>query len=169
MTGVTMKKVLIAYWSKTGSTQETAELIGNILIQNKFDVVVAPISSCTDIANFDICIIGAPINGMQWVPDATAFVDRNANILSTKKTVLFCLSYIYQTGSSIWHNAIAKTLQPFAEKTNAIETAVFGGRVAEPVPLPMRYIFGIKKESPIDLMNTEEITQWTQDLIPRLF
>lgn len=163
-----MKKVLIAYWSKTGSTQETAELIGNVLTQNNFEVVVAPIFSNPDVSSFDICIIGAPINGMQWVPEAVNFVDSNAALLSTKITVLFCLSYIYHTGATIWHKTIAKTLQPFAEKTNAIETAIFGGRVAQPMPLPMRFIFGIKKESPIDLVNIDDISQWTQELIPRL-
>lgn len=163
-----MKKVLIAYWTKTGSTKETADTIGNILRVNNFDVVVSPISSCTDMTSFDICIIGAPINGMKWVQEASDFIETHATVLSNKTTVLFCLSYIYLTGSSLWQNVIAKTLKPFAEKSRAIETAIFGGRVEEPLPFPMRIMFGIKKDSPLNLVSVDKISQWVQELIPRL-
>lgn len=163
-----MKSVLIAYYTKTGSTKKTAELIEKTLKEAGLNAEAKAVSDDLSPADYDACIIGGPVNGMQWVPQAAQFASKWAEILKTKKTVLFCLSYIYLTGGSFWKNSIAKILKPFADSTDAMETAVFGGRVEGPLPAPMRFIFGIKRDSPLDLVNHEGIAAWAKELAPRL-
>lgn len=159
-----MKPVLFCYMSRHGSTREAAEIMHAFPIKKGFAADILPLAEVTSLAGYDTVIIGAPINGMKWVPEATAFVDAHAVELKGKRTAIFCLSYIYFTGGNFWKKAIEKALDPAAKKIGAERTGIFGGRIDTSLPAPMRAIFGIPKDAPLSLFDPEPIEKWISAL-----
>lgn len=160
-----MKKILITYYSKWGSTREAAEIIGNTLEKSTFEVEILPLAEVRTVQEFDMVIIGAPINGMQWFHSATAFVLAHRDELRQKKTALFCMSYIYFTGSGFWKKAIEKAFAPVLKVITPIKTGIFGGKIDASLPPPMRFIFGIPADAPLSIFNREDIQKWASDLL----
>jgi len=70
-------KILVAYISKTCTTEEIAKRIGEILSAkgsgNKYDVEVAPIDAVGSVQGYDRLILGSPINGMKVLPQFKEF------------------------------------------------------------------------------------------------
>lgn len=84
-------KLLITYATKSGSTAEVAQFIGQELRGQGAQVDVAPISTVGDIGAYQAVIIGAPMI-MGWHPDAVRFIERNQNALSRIPVSYFLLA-----------------------------------------------------------------------------
>lgn len=147
-----MKTILIAYVSITGSTKAAAEEIARVLQEKGLQAESKKIAEITEssLARYDGICIGAPINGMMWHSEATAFLERNKTVLAEKKTVLFCLSYMHGKGRNLWSRAIEKSMQTSANSIGALSTEIFPGKIDSPLPSPMRFVFGIPKNCPND-------------------
>lgn len=90
-------KILVAYCTKTGSTEEVAKKIGEILADSSQIIDVMPISQIVDLSSYDVLILGAPINGMKVVPEFRNFIETKISGCR-KETHLFILSYVYPLG-----------------------------------------------------------------------
>ena len=76
-----MARVLVAYASKMGSTQEIAEAIGHELERCGIQVVVAPCADDVNPDGFDGVIIGSAIYTRRWVKAARRFLKHHAHRL----------------------------------------------------------------------------------------
>ena len=65
-----MSKILVAYVSKTGTTKEVAEEIGRILEEKGLEADVMEIPRVQGFEGYSGAVIGSPINGMRWLPEA---------------------------------------------------------------------------------------------------
>jgi len=81
--------ILIAYASKYGATQEVAERIAKRLQKTGTQVEVKPVSQIGDVGKAEAVIVGSGLYQGGWIPEATAFVRKNANALSKIPTWLF--------------------------------------------------------------------------------
>ncbi len=147
-----MKSILVTYVSLTGSTKAAAEEFVRVLLEKGFQAEIKKIADVTDssLTAYDGICVGAPINGMMWHSEASAFLERNKAVLSEKKTALFCLTYMYGKGRKLWDRAIEKSMRTRAESIGALRTEIFPGKVESPLPTLMRIIFGIPKDCPND-------------------
>lgn len=155
-----MRKVLITYVTKTGTTAQSAAAIGSLLQENGFETVVTPLEEACPMALYDSVIIGGPVNGMAWHPQASAFVAEHAAELAGKDISFFCMSYIYFTGKNFWRKAIAGV---FTKPSGAVKprmTGIFGGKVGERMPAFARLIFGIAKDAPADCTDFDAVREW---------
>jgi menaquinone-dependent protoporphyrinogen oxidase len=84
-----MKKLLIAYVSHSGSTQETAKFIGNELIAQGFMVDIRSISEITDLTPFDTVVAGGLLYRFGWHPEIVQFLEKNLPELQKKRVALF--------------------------------------------------------------------------------
>jgi len=84
-----MTRVLIAYASKMGSTQEIAEKIGNRLSDAGFDVVVRSCADAPPVGEFSAVIIGSALYVRRWLKEATRYLAREAPNLAGRPTYLF--------------------------------------------------------------------------------
>ncbi|MBP1640794.1 MAG: Flavodoxin-like protein [Bacteroidetes bacterium] len=82
-------KILIAYASKHGATEEIAERIGLILSQHSLLVDVLPINEVTSLASYQVIIVGSAVYFGQWRRHAARFLRKNRNELIKKKVWLF--------------------------------------------------------------------------------
>lgn len=164
----TGKRVLVTYKTQTGSTRDAAEVIAAVLAAQGFETTISATTEAGQLDRYDTVIVGAPINGMQWLPEAVEYIRKHATELAHKKTAFYCMSYIHQTGSSFWRKVIEGVFKPAKAIVNPVDTAIFGGRIGEPLPAPMRFIFGIPKNAPIDLWEKDAIADWAQKLAATL-
>jgi menaquinone-dependent protoporphyrinogen oxidase len=82
-------KILVAYSSKYGATQEIAEKIGQILKQAGSQVEVLQVKEAKDIKHYDAFVLGTAAYMFQWRWDFTSFLKKNQDILSQKPSWIF--------------------------------------------------------------------------------
>ena len=152
-----MSKILITYYTKTNTTKEICEYIGNKLGENGDGITIKPISEANDIISYDKVIIGAPINAMMWVKEAKGFVLNNADILKTKKVGLFFNAYLIDNCYGFWNSRIKNSLKLLKKCVAPIVIGKFGGRVDKPFKGFPKLLFGSKSNSPLDRRNWDEI------------
>lgn len=157
--------VLITYKSHTGTTKEAAEIIQDVFISKALDVELLEISEVKSVDKYDLIIIGAPINGMQWLPEASNFVSKHEITLNKKKVACFALSYIINDGRKFWKNRLRNNFKNICQLVDPIDTMIFGGKVNQRMPALARFIFGLSKEAPVDYRDNKRIKNWANGLI----
>lgn len=160
-----MNKVLIAYVTKTNSTKDAALEISAVLEENGFETDVIPFTDVVKIGDYDAVIIGAPINGMNWHPDASAFVAKYQTELNRVPTAYYFMSYILFLGCNFWKKAIDKSLDKVSLIVKPVKVGKFGGRLGKEFPAFARILFGVKKGSPIDLTDNMAVRKWAEEWV----
>jgi len=82
-------RVLIAYASRYGSTEEIADRIAAILLRHGFQVTTKPVEQVRDPATYDAFVIGSATYYFHWLRRVTAFVRRNRTLLARRPVWLF--------------------------------------------------------------------------------
>lgn len=161
-----MEKLLIAYHSKTGSTKEVSEKIALALTESNFNVVVLPMTEVGSLEGYDAVIIGAPINGFRWVPEADQFIGRFKEELMKKPVFTFCLSYLSHYPRPFFRNMIRNNYEKSNAGLSPKKTAVFGGISMNGAGFPtlVRWVFGVPSTIPADTREWPQIVKWANDL-----
>lgn len=81
--------VLVEVASRHGSTQEMAYAIAGELRANGCEASVYTVNPDIDLNPYDAVILGSAIYMGKWLPEAQAFVNRNASRLQSKPVWLF--------------------------------------------------------------------------------
>jgi len=156
-------KCLIGYVSKTGTTEEIAQRIGEILRGRGIEVDVAAIGSAPDIRGYDRIILGSPVNGMKVLPEFSAFL--NGTIAGKGIPAdIFIVSYMYEKGREVWKRAILKDKARLQAMVNPLSMEIFGGRLQGKLPGFARFIFGISDDQPLDMRDWNRIEAWARSL-----
>ena len=71
-------KVLVAFGSKHGATEEIAEKIGETLERAGFPVDVVPVANVRDISGYAAVVLGSAAYIGQWRKDAAKFLKQEA-------------------------------------------------------------------------------------------
>ena len=159
-----MKKVLIAYTSKTGTTKGYSEVLAQGLKDQGYEVEVKTLSACGNLDAYDAVLIGAPINAMHLVPEAVSFLTTNQSVLAGKKAAVFSVSYMYGKARGFWNKAIEKSTAQAAATASALDWKVFPGRIDKPMPGFARFIFGFPADLAIDRRDPESARAWANGL-----
>lgn len=163
-----MSKLCIAYVTKTNTTKEIAEEIGKVVQEKNWDVKVLPVSAIVSLEEFDAILIGSPINGMQWLPEANEFVEKYQEELSKLPTSYFLVSYLINSGAKMWKKTINKSLDKASALVKPMMIGKFDGRVEDEFPGFVRLLFGIKKGTPLDLRDWDQIRAWAKEYLEEL-
>jgi menaquinone-dependent protoporphyrinogen oxidase len=159
-----MKKVLVAYGTKTGSTKEVAEKIGKVFASSGIQADVLPLSQTKNLSGYSGFVIGAPVNGMRWFPEALAFISDNQAALKAKPSAFFLLSVVMSGGRPSLRKRIVDCFSPASALVSPVSVATFGGRMDADPPLILRLVFGLKKDCPRDGRNWEAIESWAKEV-----
>jgi len=165
-------KILVAYCSKTGTAEGIARIVAEELGTAGSPADLRPLREVGDLSGYDTVVLGGPINGMRPVPELAAFAAARCGDLQGKKTALFVVSYMYGRGRRMWSRAIGKSVQSLDAQLQPVpaepaggkerpEPAVFGGRIAAPMPGPARFIFGLPRDLPADLTDPDAVRAWS--------
>jgi menaquinone-dependent protoporphyrinogen oxidase len=84
-----MRRALVVYASRHGSTAEIAERIGDVLRRHDIDVEVADVRNEPDPAGFDACIVGSGVYIGSWLKEGTEYLQHHASTLASRPVWLF--------------------------------------------------------------------------------
>jgi len=157
-----MKRIAIVYTSKTGTTKEAVEIIKRTLEKRDFQVDVMNFDNATGLSVYTGVIVGAPINGFKWIPEATSFVEKNSSFLKTVPTALFAMNYIGEMGRPSIKKSLLKSFAALKALINPLDVTLFGGKIDKELPGAVRILFGVRKGAPLNLLNPQAIEAWTE-------
>jgi flavodoxin len=85
-------RTCVLYFSRTGNTKFMAEAIANAIKAPAFDLAT---SDPTLVEDYDMIILGTPVEGARPAPETTAFIDRLPTT-DAKKVILFCTFKLFK-------------------------------------------------------------------------
>ncbi|MBN2874803.1 MAG: hypothetical protein JXM71_06890 [Spirochaetales bacterium] len=159
-----MSTILVAFWTKTGTTQEYAAVLAQALRDGGHTVDVKPFDQAASPDGYDAIVLGAPINGMRPVPALTAYIAANAAALSQRPTALFAVSYMYGKSGKGWTSAMAKGVASAAATMGAKLHTIVPGKIDAPMPGLMRVMFGVPKDLPLDRRDPAAMQTWATEV-----
>ena len=162
------EKILIAYESATGTTKEIASIMTDKFEASGRMVTMLPINQIRDVDGFDLIVIGAPINGMQYVPAGKSFIKDHEDTLADSQVHVFYTSYLIKAGRTFWKKKIHRGMEKLTEPIKPTGVVGFGGRVDQPFPKVARWIFGVAPNTPADVTDFDEVRSFVDDLIGSL-
>ena len=116
-------KILIGYFTKTGTTAKCAAMLGKQF--HNHEVLVASLASeAVDLTEFDVVLLGASVRFGRLDKRFRAFLKANAARLAEKKTGYFmCCGAVEQSGDVFAHDI------PRALLDAAVVKSAFGGEL----------------------------------------
>jgi menaquinone-dependent protoporphyrinogen oxidase len=93
--------VLVVYASAHGSTKGVAERIAARLAERGARVEVRPVDEVDDIGAYDSVILGSAVYSQSWIPNASEFLRRNADVLADRRVWLFSVGSFGDTHRGI--------------------------------------------------------------------
>ena len=82
-------RVLVAYASRYGSTQEIAERIAAVLREHHLEATVQPAEDADNPLSYGSVVVGSASYFFHWMKSATNFVRQNQDVLAGKPLWLF--------------------------------------------------------------------------------
>jgi menaquinone-dependent protoporphyrinogen oxidase len=97
-----MTKILIAYTTNAGSTEDVAQAVAEEVAKTGCPVDVRRLEEVSDLEAYAMVIVGAPMI-LGWHRSAVKFVKRHQAALSRKKVAYFCTAMrLTQTGEEAY-------------------------------------------------------------------
>ncbi|MFN7035365.1 MAG: flavodoxin domain-containing protein [Bellilinea sp.] len=84
-----VKKILVTYSTRAGSTTEIAAAIGQTLSQRGYSVDILPVKKQPNPTGYDAVILGSPIRMGSWLPEVVGFVKENRALLEQLPVATF--------------------------------------------------------------------------------
>jgi len=169
------RKILVAYATRYGSTQEVAEAVATIFREEGLDVESKPAQKVASLAEHRAMVLGAPLYFGAWPKEALNLLARNQEALQGLPVAVFALGPLHdnekerQEGRAQLEKTLAgfPWLQPLASE-------VFCGRY-DPAKLRIAHrLIARLPASPLhevpatDGRNWAEIRSWAKELAVRL-
>ena len=153
-----MSKVLVAYASKHGATEEIAEAIADELRGAGHTVDCVPAGSVGELGSYDAAVLGSAVYMARWRPAARRLLGRAARELAGRPLWLFSSGPCGQAEPSY---ASPPGVERRARRLGAREHVVFGGRVPlEPSNFVERSIARKSAPEHRDLRDWAVISDW---------
>lgn len=123
-------KALVIYGTRWGGTIDVAEKIGDALKDEGYFVEVFDAKqSPQNIDSYDLVIIGSGIRADKWTKESLIFMEKNMEVLKTKRTALFVSCQMADGGKESQDKAKKLYLEKTAElyKLKPVAFGFFGG------------------------------------------
>ncbi|MBN2004654.1 MAG: flavodoxin domain-containing protein [Anaerolineae bacterium] len=158
-------RILVAYASFAGSTQEVAVEIGKTLGERGFAVDVIPVVEKPRVDDYQFVLIGSAVHGSRWLPEAIEFVESNQTALARAPVAFFsvCLAGLAKDEAALAsaRDTVFGPLRPFVKP---VAETLFAGKidsrgVALGLPRWLARFFPT-----LDFRNWDKIRSWAQTL-----
>lgn len=124
-----MKRILVTYATRAGSTVDVADAIGAVLGRRGLEVDIQPVTARPTVEKYEAVILGSAIRMANWLPEMVEFVKTNQSALQSRPVALFTV-HILNTGtdetSRMARLAYLNTVRPLL---NPVDEVFFTGRI----------------------------------------
>ena len=159
--------VLVAFATRSGSTQEVAEAVAAALRDSGSRVDCQPLRGTKTVEGYDMVVVGAPLYMFKWHKDAFAFFSKHRQALEKLPVAVFALGPFHDEEKE-WQAVRAQFDKELAKVPWFAPAAheVFGGKF-DPATLrfPMNLVPGLKKMPTSDVRNWDSIRTWAGALV----
>lgn len=155
-------KVLVAYASKYGSTQEVAEKIAATLRENDLLVDLKPIREVKPLEEYTAIVLGAPLYMLHWHKEARGFLSKHREDLTKRQVAVFALGPLHDEEKE-WKEIRAQLDKELAKFPwlAPIAIEIFGGKFdPEKLRFPDNIIASLPA-SPLHKMPASDVRNWT--------
>ena len=169
--GVMDKKVLVAYGSKHGATQEIGERIGKKLEENNFSVDVMPVNKVGNLSDYGAVLVGSGVYIGQWVKEAVKFVQGNEDALQHMPVWIFSSGPTGEGDASelVQGWKIPRSIQESVDQIQPKGIVVFHGAIDdEKLSWLERWMIGRVGSTKGDYRDWDHIDQWANDVAGQL-
>ncbi len=162
-------KVLVAFASTNGSTQEVASEVAATLRSQGVAVDLQPARDVRSLAGYNAVVLGAPLYIMHLHKDALGFLSRHRSALSGGLPVAIFAGGPFGKGDESEWQAVRKMLDAELAKfpwLAPVAVEVIGGRF-DPTRLrfPWNLVPALKGMPPNDLRDWDAIRDWAKSLV----
>ena len=168
---VGVSNVLVVYASAHGSTKEVAERIAARLSERGARVSVRPVDEADDIEAYDAVILGSAVYSQSWIPNASEFSRRNADVLADRRVWLFSVGSFGDTHRGIGRlmKKEPRDIEEIQEAVHPLDYRVFAGTIErDQWPLVSRLFFHAFGGRFGDNRDWPEIDAWADGIAQRL-
>lgn len=159
-------KVLIAYATKTGTTQKAAEGIADVFKNHGWTIELSTAKKVKDISQFDAVVIGGGIRAGSWLAEASGFVRRFQKELIKKKTAFFTVCLTLKADTVENRKTVKSYLDPIRSIVLVEEEGYFPGKMnyAQLTWFPRFLISKIMKIPEGDYFQVDVVKEWAEQL-----
>jgi dipeptidyl aminopeptidase/acylaminoacyl peptidase/menaquinone-dependent protoporphyrinogen IX oxidase len=165
----TGRKILVAYATRHGSTEEVARAVGVAFSRAGHRAVVRPVEKVEELGGYSAVILGSPLYSGRMLPELEAFAKRHREEISRMPSAVFvtCLTMTQPTEKSV--RKMLKKTRPLVELLRPRDVGLFAGVVNyADLGFFYRFMFRLMKIPEGDFRNWEVINRWAKDLVPVL-
>lgn len=164
-----LRKILVAFATDYGSTQEIAEAIAMQLRKHALDVDILPMRSVRDLSEYQTIVMGAPLYMFHWHKDAHSLLSHHRKSLEKLPVAIFALGPFNDIEEE-WKGAreqIDKELAKYPWLT-PVDLKIFGGKF-DPTKLhfPYSLLPALKNIPASDIRDWTAIRGWADELTVR--
>jgi menaquinone-dependent protoporphyrinogen oxidase len=172
MEAAMLGKILVAYATRYGSTQEVAEAVAATLKECGFAVDLRVIREVRKLDGYQAVVLGAPLFMFHWHKDALGFLARQQADLTKMPVAIFVLGPVHVPHDEVeWKNSWEQLEKELAQFTwlKPLSLEMFGGKYdPEKLGFPLKMFAG--KEPASDLRDWEAIRRWASgvgEMLPK--
>jgi menaquinone-dependent protoporphyrinogen oxidase len=160
-----VKKILVCYSTRYGSTGEIAGMIGEELDLTGYKVTVSPISEVKNPGAYDAVVIGSPLYMGKWLAEARDFVSRFRHPLNERPVAVFSVGYSLKDRTMTHFRSGEDALDAIRIFINPISTGFFPGRVDPDLMSPAdKEMIRLGSVTPGDFREDALVRSWAKTL-----
>ncbi len=164
-------KVLVAYASTNGSTQEIAATIAGALRENGLNVDLQPMRKVQSLQEYRAVVLGAPLYMFHWHKDALKFLPKHRDALMARPVAIFASGPSF-TGDEKECQEVQRQIKQELAKfpwLTPLAVEIVGGKF-DPAKLrfPMNLLPALKNLPASDLRDWPAIRAWASSLAAQL-
>ena len=165
-------RILVAYATRTGSTREVAEFVGQVLRDAGAEVDVRLAREIFNMSYYDSVVLGTAIRSGHPLPEAVGFAQRQQVELRGMPVAYFTLGITMIDDTPQNRKAATEFARPLLQITQPVSLGLFAGKVDHTrFRQPRRFLLSLNKTGPMadaDHRDWYIIRAWAESLIPVL-
>lgn len=163
------KRVLVAYASRCGSTEEVAQFIGQRLCEAGLSADVQSVKSVRDVSAYDAVVLGGAVRMNHLLGETVRCAKKHRQALANMPVAYFSASGTMKENTPENVATAAGFLAPLREIQAPISEASFAGKMDLATMEPLfRMMMSRSAEEMGDWRDWDAIGAWSADLAARL-
>lgn len=165
-----MKRILVTYATRGGSTFEVAGCVAEVLRAAGAIVDIRYVTAVHEVQGYDAVVVGGPIRMGHWLPEATAFIQEQGELLRHIPIAYFLVSGLLRNDTPETRRTVLAFLDPVRKILEPTSIGLFAGKIDySRMEGFERSVAEAVSSSEGDWRNWEAIRSWAQELYPILF